>query len=323
MVIDSSNMKKVLLDFPKQCREALSLSSGIKAHDSIKSILVMGLGGSGIGGDILKSIMSKTSIHVDVVKDYDIPNSVDENTLAFAVSYSGNTEETLSAVTEAKNRGAKIIAITSGGKLSEITDTIIRVPTGLQPRNAVGYLFFPMVGVLYNSGILDVKNSDMNEMVKVLSDSAYFDEKGNEIAKKIRDKTPIIYSSSFFGPCAYRFKCEINENSKHPAYHHVFPELCHNELVGYKGMEKSRFIVILMKSNSDHERIRKRMDICKEIFGERLEVEEITALGTSIYSKIFSLIYLGDWVSYHLALLNRIDPTPVEVIEDLKRKLVE
>ena len=226
-------------------------------------------------------------------------------------------------LTEAKNRGAKIIAITSGGKLSEITDTIIRVPTGLQPRNAVGYLFFPMVGVLYNSGILDVKNSDMNEMVKVLSDSAYFDEKGNEIAKKIRDKTPIIYSSSFFGPCAYRFKCEINENSKHPAYHHVFPELCHNELVGYKGMEKSRFIVILMKSNSDHERIRKRMDICKEIFGERLEVEEITALGTSIYSKIFSLIYLGDWVSYHLALLNRIDPTPVEVIEDLKRKLVE
>ncbi len=321
MTIDKSDMKGVLTSFPKQCREALTLSKGIKIGRRVSNILVLGLGGSGIGGDILKSIVQ--TLPVIVIKDYNIPDFVNEETLVFAVSYSGNTEETLSAVTQAKNRNAQVIAITSGGQLSELGDSLIRVPQGLQPRNAIGYLFLPILGVLYNSGLIRIKNTDMNEMIQVLSDVNYFEEKGIDIAKKIGDKIPIIYSSIDFEACAYRFKCEINENAKRPAYHHVFPELCHNELVGYKGMERSRYLVLLLRSSTDHERIRLRMDICKQLFEEFVEVVEIIAVGQSKFAKMFSIIYLGDWVSYYLALHFRVDPTPVDVIEALKRKLKE
>ncbi len=323
MVIDKSNMKQVLTDFPKQCREALSLAQGIKISDPITKILVAGLGGSGIGGNILQAFMATEKIPVHVVKDYDIPAFVDDQTLVFAVSYSGNTEETLSAVTQAKNRGSKIVAITSGGKLADLVDTVITVPTGLQPRNAVGYLFLPMVGVLFNSSIVNIKNSDLNEMIELLSDVDSFDEKGRELAKEIKDKTPIIFSTSRMEPAAYRFKCEINENAKHPSYHHVFPELCHNELVGIEGMERSKFVIFLIRNSSDHERNRKRMTILKDLFEEHVDVVEVPAMGDSFFAQLFSIIYLGDWVSYHLALWKRVDPTPVHVIENLKQQLKE
>lgn len=322
MVIDKSNMKQVLQDFPKQCREALTLAQGLKVQGEFNNIMVCGMGGSGLGGDILKAyLMESSSLPVYVVKDYEIPAYINENTLVFAVSYSGNTEETLSALTKAKNKGAKVVAITSGGQLLDLVDTVITVPSGLQPRNAAAYLFFPIIGVLFNSGLIEVKNQDLNEMINVLKDTQYFEEKGKELALKIKNKMPVIYSSSRLSPVAFRFKCEINENSKHPACYHVFPELCHNELVGYSGMERAKFIVIMIRDNGDHERIKKRMDTCKNLFEETVDVEEMTTLGDSLLARIFSAIYLGDWVSYHLAVWKRIDPTPVHVIENLKNAL--
>ena len=178
-----------------------------------------------------------------------------------------------------------------------------------------------MIGVLYNSHIVEIKNSDLNELIKIISDVEYFDEKGKELAMKIKDKTPVIYSSALMEPSAYRFKCEINENSKHPAFSHVFPEMCHNEILGFQGMERSKFIVIIVRNSSDHPRIVKRMDICKDLFEERVDVEDFSAMGDSLLAKLFSVIYLGDWVSYHLAIWKRIDPTPVYVIENLKKAL--
>jgi glucose/mannose-6-phosphate isomerase len=291
MVIDKSNMKQVLLDFPKQCREALSLAQGIKVKGDFNKILVCGMGGSGIGGKLLKTYLADTEISVMVVNDYDIPASVDDNTLVFAVSFSGNTEETLSALTEAKNRGAKVVGITSGGQLADMVDTLIKVPSGLQPRNAVGYLFFPIIGVLYNSSIVDVKNSDLNELIKVISDTEYFDEKGRELALKIKDRCPVIYSSTKLEPVAYRFKTEINENAKTPAFFHVFPEMCHNELVGFSGMERSKFIILLIRDHEDHERIKKRMDVCKELFEDTVDTEDILTMGDSLLARMFSVIY--------------------------------
>jgi len=193
----------------------------------------------------------------------------------------------------------------------------------LQPRNAIAYLFFPIVGVLFNSGKIDIKNTDLNDMIKVVSDVEYYDEKGKELARKIKEKTPIIYSSTLMEPSAYRFKCGLNENAKHPAYHGVFPELCHNEIMGLAGMDRSRFLVIMIRNSDDHERVTRRMDICKEIIEERVDVEEITSLGSNIFSKIFSIIYLSDWTSYHLAVWKRVDPSPIDIIEKLKRELME
>ncbi|MCK5139406.1 MAG: bifunctional phosphoglucose/phosphomannose isomerase, partial [Thermodesulfovibrionia bacterium] len=184
-------------------------------------------------------------------------------------------------------------------------------------------LFFPIMVVLYNSGLLGVKNTDLNELIKVISDVEYFDEKGKELAMKIKEKTPIIYSSARMESSAYRFKCEINENAKHPAYYNIIPEMCHNELVGFHSMERSKFLVIMIRSSDDHERNIKRMDICKKLFEQTVDVEDIVAMGSSFISKLFSVIYLGDWTSYHLALWKREDPSPVHVIENLKAALKE
>lgn len=320
MVLDKSDYIKVLEDFPLQCRKALDLPKGMIISSDINNIVVCGMGGSAIGGDILKAYLSKT-MPVIVNKNYELPKFVDEYSLVFLISYSGNTEETLSCYKEAAKRGCKVIALSSNGLLAEKCKKTIKLPSGLQPRASLGYLFFPMIGLLHNSGIIEVKNEEMNEMLDILKDINYYKEAGEALAKKIKNKTPVIYSSELLEPVAYRFKTQINENSKQAAFHHVFPEMNHNELVGYKNMDRKDFIVIMIKDKEDHPRIRKRMEICKDIFEKRVDVEEIETKGKYLLSRIFSAIYLGDFTSYYLALSNREDPAPVDIIEYLKKKL--
>ncbi len=320
MVVDKSYYKKVLEDFPLQCRKALELPKGMALSYDINNIVVCGMGGSAIGGDLLKTYLNQT-MPVIVNKDYELPQFVSENSLVFLVSYSGNTEETLSCYKDAIKKGAKVVAISSNGKLAEQCKKTIRIPAGMQPRAAIAYLFFPMIGMLHNSGIIEVKNEELNEMLNTIKDVHYYDEAGEALAKKMKNKIPIIYSSRLLEPIAYRFKTQINENSKLPAFHHVFPEMNHNELVGYKNMDRKIFITILIRDKEDHPRIKKRMDICRDIFEKRVDVEEIETKGDYLLSRMFSAIYLGDFASYYLAVLNHEDPTPVNIIEYLKKEL--
>jgi len=322
MVIDKSNYIKAIEDFPLQCRKALELPKGMVVPSDISNIVVCGMGGSAIGGDLLKSCLSRT-IPVIVNREYELPKFVNENSLVFLVSYSGNTEETLSCYKEAAKKGCVVVAISSGGKLSEHCSKTINIPSGLQPRAALGYLFFPMLGLLHNSGITEVSNEELNEMLATLRDTNYYKESGEALAKKIKNRIPVVYSSSLLAPAAYRFKTQINENSKLPAFCHVFPEMNHNELVGYKHMDRDKFVAILIRDKEDHPRIRKRMDICREIFERKVDVEEISTKGTYLLSRMFSVIYLGDFASYYLALSNREDPAPVDIIEYLKRELAK
>ena len=236
MPIDNSNMLKVIEDFPHQCRTALELTKGIYVSGKIDKIVIAGMGGSAVAGDLLKIYMHDSKIPVFVARDYKIPNFVDENTLFFAISYSGNTEETLSAFEDAQKKKAKIIAVTSGGKLSEAAKKVVSIPSGLQPRAALGYLFFPALGVLANSNIAEVKNSEVREMLDVISKTEDFKKTGERIAKNIGSRIPIIYASDFLGAVAYRWKTQFNENSKSPAFFHLFSELNHNEIVGYQSM---------------------------------------------------------------------------------------
>ncbi|MBL7054641.1 bifunctional phosphoglucose/phosphomannose isomerase [Candidatus Woesearchaeota archaeon] len=322
MPLDSQNMLETIEDFPRQCREALELPRGETISRGFTNIIVTGMGGSAIGGDLLKSYMHNSKIPVFVNRDYKMPNFVDESSLVFAVSYSGNTEETVSAAQDAVERKAKVIGITSGGKLVDICEKIIKVPSGYQPRAALGYLFFPMLGILHNSGAINVKNSELNEMLNILKKKEEFKKNAEELAKKLREKIAVIYSSELLMPAAYRFKTQINENAKMPAFFNVFSEMNHNEINAFKGMDR-KFTAILIKDAQDNERIQKRMDICREIMEERIDVEEISGQGEYLLSRLFSAIYLGDFVSYYLAILNRTDPSPVEVIERLKKQLVE
>src|SRR3989338_732873 len=320
MPLDSYNMLQVIKDFPKQCRDALDLPRGISVSGEVTSIVVCVMGGSGVGGDLLKTYLHETKIPVFVVKDYKVPEFVDKYTLVFAVSYSGNTEETLSAFRDAKAKGAKIIGITSGGRLAEECAKAIKIPSGLQPRAALGYLFFPMLGVLHNSDIVDVKNPELNEMLSALKNVQQFNDEGEALAKKIREKIPIVYSSQLMEPVAFRWKTQMNENAKMPCFYNVFSEMNHNEIAGYKGMDR-KFVAVLLRDKKDNERVRKRMDICKELMEQRSNVEEVKIKGESLLARMISGIYLGDFVSYYLAMWNRVDPTPVEIIEDMKKKL--
>jgi glucose/mannose-6-phosphate isomerase len=314
-------MLQVIKDFPKQCREALGLPKGISASGEINNIVIAGMGGSAMGGDLLKVYLSNTNIPVYVNRDYKVPNFVDENSLVFAVSYSGNTEETLSALNAAKEKKAQIIGITSGGKLSEECEKVVNIPSGLQPRAALGYLFFPMLGILHNTNIIRVKNDELNEMMDILKQTDKFNEQGEELSKKLKEKIPIIYASEALGAIAFRWKTQINENAKMPAFYNVFSEMNHNEIAGYKSMDH-KFSVVMIQDKNDNDRVKKRMDICKEIMEEYVEVEEVETQGESLLARMFSAIYLGDYVSYYMALWNRVDPSPVDIIEGMKKKLM-
>lgn len=322
MSLDSQNMLQVIKDFPKQCREALDLPRGISISEEITSIVVIGMGGSAVGGDLLKTYLHDTKIPIFVIRDYKVPKFVDNYTLVFVVSYSGNTEETLSAFRDAKEKGAKIIGITSGGKLAEECKKIIKIPSGLQPRASLGYLFFPMLGILHNSEIVSVNNSELNEMLGIIKNVEQFNSEGEALAKKIKEKIPIVYASQLLEPVAFRWKTQMNENSKMACFYNIFSEMNHNEIAGYKGMDR-KYIAILLKDKHDNERIKKRMDICRDLMQERVNVEEVEIKGESLLARMISTIFLGDFVSYYLAILNRVDPSPVEIIESLKKKLVE
>ncbi|KKQ64452.1 MAG: Bifunctional phosphoglucose/phosphomannose isomerase [Candidatus Daviesbacteria bacterium GW2011_GWA2_38_24] len=323
MTLDSQNMLQVLKNFSAQCKEALGLPKGISVPSDISNIVVIGMGGSAIGGDLLKAyLLGNGKVPVHVIRDYKVPKFVDENTLVFAVSYSGNTEETLSALKDAQSKNAKIIGVTSGGQLAAECNKLIAIPKGLQPRAALGYLFFPMLGVLHNSSIIRVKNEELNELVSVLNKFDSFNSLGETIAKKIRDKTPIIYSSESLGPVAMRWKTQINENAKMPAFYNVFSEMNHNEIAGYRGIGNN-FTAVLIRDKHDNDRVKKRMDICRQIMEQRINVVEAETQGSSLLARMLSGIYLGDFVSYHLAMWNRIDPSPVEIIEAMKKKLAE
>ncbi len=323
MPIDSSNMLKVIEDFPNQCRTALPLAKGMTVSGKVDKIIVAGMGGSAVGGDLLKLYLHDLKIPIMTVRDYKLPNFVDENTLVFAVSYSGNTEETLSAFEDATKRKAKIVAVTSGGKLAESAKKVIKIPKGLQPRAALGYIFFPVLGVLVNSGIVKENMGDVKEMLDILSNTNDFKSFGEKLAKQIGNRTPLIYASEQFSAVAYRWKTQFNENSKVAAFTHNFSELNHNEIVGYQTMSKEKFITIFLRDNSDNDRIKKRMDITKEIISQKVDVVEIFTKGNSLLSRLFSALYYADFTSYYLALQNKVDPTPVHVIESLKKKLAE
>jgi glucose/mannose-6-phosphate isomerase len=323
MVIDKENMLGVLESFPRQVRGALSLAKGLTVSKDVSNIIILGMGGSAIGGDLLKSYMSDSKIPVFVNRNYNLPGFADDSSLVFAVSYSGNTEETLSACKEALGKKATVVALTTGGKLAGLCEKVIKIPSGFQPRAAIGYLFFPLLGILYNSGIANVRNQDLNEMLSLLTDVDSYKEHAQALAKKIEKKIPIIYSSELLGPVAYRFKTQINENAKYPAYSQVFPEMNHNEINAFSFMDRRSNIVLMIRDDHDHERIKKRMNICKDLIENRVDVEDISTKGKSFLARVFSTIYLGDFTSYYLAIRNRVDPTPVNVIENLKKALAD
>ncbi|MCK4437160.1 bifunctional phosphoglucose/phosphomannose isomerase [bacterium] len=338
---DKSNMLQILLDFPQQWKEAKEIAQqfSFPQYKRISKIVVTGLGGSAIGGDLLCSYLAdEIKIPVFVNRNYSLPGFVDEEALLFAVSYSGNTEETISAYQKAIERRAKVIAVTSGGKLRDLCESggvpSIIIPSGMPPRTAIGYLFLPMLIALAETGLIEDKTREIEETNSLLVElrkgwepsSQLSRNQAKELAQRLPGKLILIYGSDHLEAVCLRWKTQVNENSKSLAYPVAFPELNHNEIVGWEGMEELRrkIEVIILRDKGEPDRIKSRIEITKSVIGDRpSEVKEVWSQGQSLLARMFSLIYLGDWVSFYLAILQGVDPTVIRPIDLLKKKLAE
>lgn len=338
---DKANMFDVLKDFPLQVKGALRIAEkyNLKSFNTkgINNIIISGLGGSAIGGDLFRSYTQyDIKIPVTINRNYTLPKFAGKNSLVIISSYSGNTEETVSAYKQALELKCRIICITSGGEVKKLAkknkNHCVIIPGGLQPRCALGYSFFTLLTVFIKLGLIKERKDEINEAVKILEEGR--DEFTNlnpednaalKIAVEIKGKLPVVYSSAdVMDIVNLRWRGQISENAKILAYGNVYPEMNHNELVGWKLNEDilKKIIVIFLKDPADNERIKLRMNITldtiKKYAGNIITLES-NAEGK--LARIFDLIYLGDWVSFYLAILNGVNPTPVDAISFLKNKL--
>lgn len=338
--IDSDNMWGYLENFASQWEEVCSTTKELDLHidaSKVRNICFAGMGGAAIGADLIRAYSLNSCPHpIQICRHYNIPNYINEHTLFVACSYSGNTEETISALSEAINKGAQVICITAGGVLKKkaILEGFdyIQIPGGLPTRAALAYNFVPLFRIFQALGFLDESDEVLNSTHRLLQEGVknYTDIKSNEalaLAMEINGSLPIIYSDALMmAPVNLRWREQIGGNSKMLAFGNLIPEMNHNEIVGWEHINHlaGRLTVILLKDRDEHPKIAQRMEIVKElVMDQALSIIEINTVGESRLERMFSLVQLADWVSIYLALLNGIDPTPVTKIDLLKSKLSE
>lgn len=340
--LDPKGMYDWIAEFPDQVEEAIAIGRSFKPpfkKGKIRTILLSGLGGSAIGGDLLRTFLSDTmSVPFVVNRNYDLPAFVGKDTLVIISSYSGNTEETISAHKDAARRKAKVLCISTNGTTAKLAakygHPCITIPAGLSPRAAVGYSFFPLLIALRSMGFARVPDKDLRETLTLLrklskdwSDPAGANNEPLVLAKKLYGKLPVIYSSTeHLDAINVRWKGQMSENAKQLAGGHVLPEMNHNELVGWKHLpDLLRMIhVVFLKDKGTHKRVAVREKLTLEwITPMAGGVTEVHSRGKSTLARMFSLIHFGDWVSLYLAILNGEDPEPVEAINVLKNALAK
>jgi glucose/mannose-6-phosphate isomerase len=326
-------MNDYIDDFSNHLREAIEIANNTNLTSctkEIRNVLICGLGGSGIGGTIVSDIISpKVDIPITATKDYSIPNFVNEHTLVIANSYSGNTEETLYALEKCQSRAAEIAVITSGGKLKAIAEenkyNKIIIPGNQPPRAMFGYAFTELFFMLNHYGIIDDSfKSDFTKAIELLdTEKSDIQEQAMSLAKKMYKQTPVIYVANGFEGVAVRFRQQINENSKMLCWHHVVPEMNHNELLGWR-TNVNDLAVVYFRNKSDYDRNQIRMDINKKVISKFTEsITEIWSKGDSLIENSLYHINLGDWVSWYLSEMNNVDAIEIDVIDFLKGELAK
>lgn len=324
-------MKTLVANFSKQLAEAIKIGNNAKltaSKNKISNVLVCGLGGSGIGGSILSElVVHDANVPINVTKGYFIPEYVNENTLVIISSYSGNTEETLNCLDLAIDRNAKIVSVTSGGKVQEISkskgyDHII-VPGGMPPRACLGYSMTQLFFILgFFKIISNNYKADLESAIKLIdSEEANIIDEATNIAQKLVGKIPVIYATTYYEGIAIRFRQQLNENSKVLCWHHIIPEMNHNELVGWTE-KNDNLSVLFFLDKDEYSRNLARVDINKEVIKKYASgITEIYSKGTTSIEKAIYFIHLGDWISVQLAELRGVDAIEVNVINHLKSAL--
>ena len=326
-------MNDYINDFTNHLSEAIEIANNTNLTSctkEIRNVLICGLGGSGIGGTIVSDIISsKVNIPIAATKDYSIPNFVNEHTLVIANSYSGNTEETLYALEKCQSRGAEIAVITSGGKLKTIAEenkyNKIIIPGNQPPRAMFGYAFTELFFMLNHYGIIDDSfKSDFGKAIALLdTEKTDIQKQAMDLAKKMYKQTPVIYVANGFEGVAVRFRQQINENAKMLCWHHVVPEMNHNELLGWR-TNVDGLAVVYFRNKCDYDRNQIRMDINKKVISKfTSNITEIWSKGDSLIENSLYLISVGDWTSWYLSEMNNVDAIEIDVIDFLKGELAK
>jgi glucose/mannose-6-phosphate isomerase len=323
-------MLQLIEGFPDQMKDAIELGKqqSLLLSKKPELVLISGMGGSGIGGKIISQLVAgESKIPVLPNSDYALPECVNDKSLVIICSYSGNTEETVKVMKEAHSRGAAIACITSGGKVLELAIDWdcphILIPGGQPPRSQFGYSSVMLIFMMRALGILSEKAiSELEAALTLVRNSQ--DEirhQSKEIAKRIANRVPVLYSDSAYEGVAIRWRQQFNENSKMLCWNSVVPEMNHNELVGWAGGD-NRFAALMFRNEDDFEKNKIRMDISKSIISKKSdELIELPSKGNSRIERIYYLVNLGDWISYYLAVERKVDPIVIDEIDLLKSEL--
>ena len=338
--LDCEGMLDRLKDMPAQFHHAWQMALDLNLppdYSNINKIVVLGMGGSAIGGDLVASLVHDEAIlPIEICRDYSLPAFVDDQTLVIASSYSGNTEETLSSFEQALKTGSKKVVISTGGKLKEMAEKH-GVPVFLfdykaQPRAALPYSFLPILAILQKLSVIEDKSADVAKMVellkrlsRILNESIHTPQNpAKELAKKLYGKIGVIYGAEFLSEVARRWKTQLNENSKAWSFFEVLPELNHNAVVGYQFPSElaGKILVVFLRSKLLNPRTLLRYNITQLLLEQnKIEYQVVDAEGENPLSHLASLVLFGDYVSFYIALLYKTDPCPVQAIDFLKGEL--
>jgi len=336
--IDKSDMLSLCIEAAKHYGEAAKLAKAVSiSYPKPQTIIVAGMGGSAIGGELLKDwAKDRITVPIEVNKEYSLPAYANRNTLVFVVSYSGETEESLSVFLDALKRNCMTVCISSGEKLLEFSDKLnvpyLRIPSGFPPRAALPYLFVPLPIILEKIGLVSNIYTEISEAIQMLKrvseenlpEKPIGDNFSKTLASNISGTVPVIYGFGIYRAVAQRFKQQFNENSKIPSRWEFFPELNHNEVVGWEAAEElaKHFSVILIRDKDEPDEIRQRIEATKELMSlKSVKVFEVLSRGKTALAKMLTTVCIGDFTSVYLAVLRRIDPTPVKTITLLKEKM--
>jgi glucose/mannose-6-phosphate isomerase len=342
-LVDKANMLDGLARFPEQIKESLAIAEATERLNFIKidNVVIAGMGGSAISGDIMASLFrDKLDVPLVVNREYDLPKWVNKDTLVICISYSGNTDETLSAFKIASQKKCKMICISTGGKLQELAEKrdvpFVKIPAGIQPRAATAYLLFPSIIFLKKIGLLKTAiESDIEETISVTQEFVNTNNKtvpeennhAKQLAKKILNTIPQIYGWGVYAPIAIRWRHQFNENSKVIARTDLVPDCNHNDIVGWSANpEISKQFSCILFRDKDEEIIdmTTRLNFMRDLFHNTAgNIIEILPKGKSQLAKMMYLMCLGDFTSCYLAVLRGIDPSPVDIIKELKKRLAE
>ncbi|MEA2315057.1 MAG: glucose/mannose-6-phosphate isomerase [Solirubrobacteraceae bacterium] len=335
--VDASDQLGDVLSLPEHLRDALwRVDSAIMEDwDSPAGLVVAGMGGSAIGGALARAALGDhASRPIFVTRAYGLPTWTTPETMVLCASYSGETEETLACYESAGALGARRTVVTTGGRLAEMARAdgvpVIPLPGGFQPRAAVAYMIVAALEVAAQCGAgprltseIDVAASHIEHLVAEWGPDAPEDSLAKQIARGLHGTIPVIAGAGLTTPIAYRWKTQINENAKQPAFSHELPELDHNELVGWEGApELGRFSAIFLDDSDAHPRVKERMDLTERLIaGSAAASFRVETRGQTAIERVVSLVLLGDLISIYLAALRGVDPGPVKVIDELKAAL--